>query len=286
LIPIPLSPSGSSFEEEPSDIHDAYSGDFENEYSFSMSGKRVETPKKVLSVQIQIPQSSTTRTNQPNGAVAAATAPVLLPSVEIQTLQAELSLQKLSKEIVHLRNQQRESLRARRMEVLDKKKRAQARRESYLREMSELQKQLRESHETKQKLEENLQMKDQKLTIVETNSELLSGQNQEMNELIQNLQKEIAEARKSYKELQEKNEEIEKVKRDEKERWNAEKEVLRNQKLSCELQIEVLTRSNEKNEQRYWTLIFIVVIFDLGLRMKEKHCQVTIRRSFKRDSLM
>jgi hypothetical protein len=213
-----------------------------------MSGKKVETPKKKNSVQIQIPQSSTTTaiTNQPQQAASV----VLLPSVEIQTLQAELSLQKLSKEIVHLRNQQRESLRARRLEVLNKKKRAQARRESYLQEMNELQKQLKEAYETNQMLTENLQRKEQQVIRIEQNVELLSGQNQEMNDLILSLQKDLREEKEKEKELQQKNEEIEKLRKDEKEKWFHEKEILKNQKISSELQIEVLTKSNEKNEQR------------------------------------
>ncbi|CAE7564746.1 unnamed protein product, partial [Symbiodinium microadriaticum] len=61
-----------------------------------------------------------------------------VPLIEIEALQAELALQKLSKEIVFLRNRQRESLQQRRKEVFEKKKRADERRKAHAEELINL----------------------------------------------------------------------------------------------------------------------------------------------------
>lgn len=177
-------------------------------------------------------------------------APVLLPSIEIQTLQAELSLQKLSKEVIYLRNQQRESLKARRFEVLEKKKRAQERRESYLKEMSQLQTQLHEATEINRQQEDTIKIHSQTITILEGKIELMSKHNKELNESVLELQSELAEYQMKYQELQDVKAKENELFKLEKDKWLADREVLNKEKMSYELQIEVLTKSNEKSEQR------------------------------------
>lgn len=174
----------------------------------------------------------------------------VLPSIEIQTLQAELSLQKLSKEVVHLRNQQRESLKARRLEVLEKKKRAQARRESYLQEMNQLQSQLREALNLNERYRETIEINQQTITILEGKVELLSNQNKDLNDQVLSLQNELAESRNIFQHLQGEKAREEENHQSEKVKWMNERETLRKEKMSCELQIEVLTKSNEKSEER------------------------------------
>jgi hypothetical protein len=188
--------------------------------------------------------------SHPTPAPAPAVPQVMLPSIEIQTLQAELSLQKLSKEIIYLRNQQRESLRLRRLEIVEKKKRAQGRRESYLEEMSQLQFQLKETVERNHHLIETVELNEQKIKVMEGNHELLTEQNREYGEMIERLQRELSDSQQLCERLREEKESYEKERLEEKEQWVSEKETMRREKVFLELQLETLSKSNEKNEQR------------------------------------
>lgn len=62
----------------------------------------------------------------------------MVPSMDMQTLQAEMSLQKLSEEVIQLRNKQRSLLKERWVQVRDKKSRAEARRQQHIQEIEEL----------------------------------------------------------------------------------------------------------------------------------------------------
>lgn len=121
-----------SFEEE-EELHDAYSEDFEVLTPVSKpnnnlkllskigipigSGKEVEDKKKTPDIKKSISFEEQ--------------APRLIPSLGIDSLQTELYLDKLSKEIVFMRNQQRNTLRERRMLMVEKKQRAEDRRKKY-----------------------------------------------------------------------------------------------------------------------------------------------------------
>ena len=61
----------------------------------------------------------------------------IVPSLDIQSFQAEQALEVLGREVVRLRNQQREVLRVRRQQAKDKKMRAESRRQAYVNELAE-----------------------------------------------------------------------------------------------------------------------------------------------------
>jgi len=72
-------------------------------------------------------------------------AQIQLPSVAMVPLQAEIALEQISKEVVRLRNQQRNLLQDRRQAAREKKQRAESRRAQHLMELRELQARLAQS---------------------------------------------------------------------------------------------------------------------------------------------
>jgi hypothetical protein len=111
-----------SFEEIESALNGTnYSNDFEDVDQSPMSLKK--SNQRAISNQIP---SRPVETQQQ------------LPSLGLQALQAELSLQKLSEEVIQLRNKQRNLLKERWQQVKEKKSRADVRRQQHLNELAEL----------------------------------------------------------------------------------------------------------------------------------------------------
>jgi hypothetical protein len=70
-----------------------------------------------------------------------------LPSIDIHSLQAEIALEKIGKEVIRLRNQQRILLHERRLVAKEKKIRADTRRAKYEYEFNEMRKRVVENKE-------------------------------------------------------------------------------------------------------------------------------------------
>ena len=116
------------------DDNDDYSQGFEDEYSNNfedIDGAFGNGLSRISNVS----QKMTKEGNRKDGNVPQA---IQLPSVAMIPLQAEIALEQISKEVVRLRNQQRNLLHERRQVAREKKERAESRRAQYQLELRDL----------------------------------------------------------------------------------------------------------------------------------------------------
>jgi hypothetical protein len=116
--------------------------------------------------------------------------------------------------------------------------------------MSQLQFQLKEALEVNRHLKETVELTEQKLRLFEEENNLLTRQNKECQEMIEKTDREWNESQQLCRRLREEKEAIDRDRAEEKEQWSVERETSRREKVFLELQIETLTKSNEKNEER------------------------------------
>ena len=186
-----------------------------------------------------------------------------LPSLEIEALQAELALEKLSKEIVFLRNQQRESLIQRRKEVLQKKQRAEERRKAHAQEVVTLRQSqerlmadLREARSTNETLTISLQTAHEGKLLVDQ-------QLQDSAATIQSQRSQITTLRDTIDRLEASLETEKKTYADNEAAWMNEKATLERCLLASQCDLSALTKQMNAMETRcvFVTLRITVSLF-------------------------
>ena len=223
-----------SFEGSESNVYNTYSQDFEADESLLPKLTPGHAPAVVSSAVA--PTSSGLK---------------LIPSVQLQALEAELSLQQLSEEVIQLRNKQRAALKDRWNKVKEKKKRAEERRMKHVSELNQLQQKVL-----------SLEAEVKNGTVVNTNltTELKASQssiatleaaNARLHELCDEKDNEIALLRSDIASNCIKIDELNANMTVHRETMKQDKETYQAEITKRDLQVEVLTRSMESTEARY-----------------------------------
>jgi hypothetical protein len=174
----------------------------------------------------------------------------LLPGLNIASFQAEIALEEISKEVVRLRNQQRNLLQERRQIAREKKMRAESRRAQYDLELRDLKQKLQLSEESNESLTSQLGsfQKNLEITVfsrdtLQADLDIREKESEEIKEKVVELQVKL---KKYVEDLHsEKNESRAKEDKWMEERNAFKAEILRNTLLSA-----VVQQSLEANEIR------------------------------------
>jgi hypothetical protein len=165
----------------------------------------------------------------------------LLPGLNIASFQAEIALEEISKEVVRLRNQQRNLLQERRQIAREKKLRAESRRAQYDLELRDLKQKLQLSEESNESLTSQLGsfQKNLEITVfsrdtLQADLDIKENESEEIKEKVVELQVKL---KKYVEDLQsEKNESRAKEDKWIEERNAFKAEILRNTLLSSVVQ--------------------------------------------------
>ena len=181
----------------------------------------------------------------------AATATSLIPSLGLQAIQAELSLQQLSEEVIQLRNKQRNLLKERWQQVKEKKARAETRRQQHMSELNDLRQKAQLFHSEQETLNASLTSA---LSALRSAESLVEAHKESKIQLMHSLQtkdEELLVQKKLFLEAQQRISSLELELSDRKTELEAAKENFRVQLSTRDIQIEVLKNANEVNEARY-----------------------------------
>jgi hypothetical protein len=187
--------------------------------------------------------------------------PYNMPSIQLPTVQAELALDEISKEVLRLRNQQRTMLKERKQNAKSSKQRAEDRRLQYNEEMKNLKKIAQESTLTVTNMQEKIdglekqilseqntkQYLKETITSLTSNINVLEEKNENSQQEIQDFKSEIITIKKEWKSSEKE--------------WLGDKRNLENSCQRAELLVSVMQKSTEENEARYLIyLIFMLYI--------------------------
>ena len=219
----------------------AYSNDFEDEGEKSLS----KTPVRQTLIGI-------VKSNDIDSITAPVEQQVVrLPGINIASLQAEIALEDISKEVVRLRNQQRNLLQERRQVAREKKSRADSRRAQYDLELRDIKSRLKQQELENESLTAQFESVTKSLDVMTYSKKLL-----ETDLALKEI--ETATIKKKFEELQIRMKECEETLLNEKnsnrineEKWAAEKHALKAEILRHNLLSTVVQQSLEANEARY-----------------------------------
>jgi hypothetical protein len=221
-----------SFEENESNVNGTnYSQDFEVDESVITSRK--ETDSK------PVPRSS-----------GAATAVSLIPSLGLQAIQAELSLQQLSEEVIQLRNKQRNLLKERWQQVKEKKSRAEARRQQHMSELNDLRQKVQISNSEQESLKASLSSALIALRSAEGLAEAHKESNAQLMQSFRIKDEELVVQRNLLLEAQQRISSLESELKACTAELEAAKEDFRVQMSTRDIQIEVMKNATDANEAR------------------------------------
>lgn len=168
---------------------------------------------------------------------------VTLPPTSMQALQAEVALDELSKEVVRLRNEQKNALKERRAQAKIKKERANLRRVEYQAELS-----------TQRDTATRLQQENTRLTLQLRDTTLqLTGMCEEKQLVDQLLLKSEVRLSETVSRLDEQTRAgaaLEATLQQVREGWRADKDKLQEENTRANLFISVLQKNAELNEER------------------------------------
>lgn len=234
------------FEETSAQSHFSmmYSNDFEDEGDKTVS----KTPVRMSSYNSY--NSMTNSGRNRSSSTPLQHEELRLPGLNTASFQAEIALEEISKEVVRLRNQQRNLLQERRQIAREKKLRAESRRAQYDLELRDLKQKLKLSEETNESLtsqigsiQKNLEITVFNRDTVQTDLDIKEKESDEIKEKVVELQVKL----KKYVEDLHKEKSESRAKED---KWIEERsafkaEILRNNLLSA-----VVQQSLEANEIR------------------------------------
>ena len=173
-----------------------------------------------------------------------------IPIVEMKSIQAELALQELGQEVVRIRNQQREVLRQRRIQLSEKKKRAHDRRMQYLSELQQFTQKCEMVSKENKELKDHIHILNTQIQSLKETKELFQSTSLTMDETIQQQKIEIdslkSEFEKTANDLEKSKHFFEKSELE----WKAEKSVLKETISKKTFQIEVIQAATEAMEAR------------------------------------
>ena len=252
-----------SFDDDSENQSALYTHDFEND--LSVMSMTVVSPEKTTrghqsTATSKKPQSTPLVPSavaegqvksQPEKTTDAPVPQHVFPSLAMQSLEAENAMDKLSKEILYLRNQQRVALKQRRIEARNKKLRADERRRKYQEDLANALHDAAELKIEKKQLEEKISVLELTLKGAEESKALIAdaleknaGVLEEQNEKIRELETRIEDKDKL---LSEKEDDWLQIKAE----MNSDMESLRKALVKAELHVSVMIKSNEATEERY-----------------------------------
>jgi chromosome segregation ATPase len=167
-----------------------------------------------------------------------------------QALQAELALQEISKEVVRLRNQQRNLLQERRRIAREKKLRAEARRAHYQVELKALRDRATEAEAENFSLKETVESLQRDLEISENNRSFLKSSINFLESTIKDLNDNINERQLEIESLRSKIIEDEALTKEVEKSWSTERTILKEEILRCKLQAELAMKNVDENNAR------------------------------------
>jgi hypothetical protein len=241
-----------SFDDD-SENNTVYSEEFDDISAMSMSRSSpmkqtrqvARGAPKQQSVSFQPPETATQQQQQPPDA-----APTL-PSLAVQSLEAERAMEKLSKEIVYLRNQQRIALKDRRVEARNKKLRAEERRRKHQQDLLTAHQQVAALQLENKRLGEQVAVLEVSLLGAEESKALASG-------ALQSTKAVLVEQQQRAEQLEERVVGTAELLKQREAEWAgreadlaAKGEALRTSLVTAELHVSVMAKSNEAAEERY-----------------------------------
>ena len=173
-----------------------------------------------------------------------------LPSVAMIPLQAEIALEQISKEVVRLRNQQRNLLHERRHVAREKKERAESRRAQYQLELRDLKAKIMQKetecvdyHEQMMSLQRSLSSAISSKDIVVSDMEMKDNEIAEFKAKLIRMQTELEQHQMDFKTAKHEWDQRE-------EEWHQKQNALQLELTRCEMLASVVQQSLETNEAR------------------------------------
>lgn len=181
-----------------------------------------------------------------------------LPSVEIEALQAELALQKLSREIVLLRNQQRVSIQQRRAEMVEKRERADRRRQSYMDKLQQSQERVSELNAEVDRLNSANHTLTLTIKSIEESKLLSDNRLEDFLTTINDQRADISGLRLKISELEIKLTESRQDCAEKEKCWTNEKATLEREKYRLGNEVAMLSKHIEDAEKRCRHILFLM----------------------------
>lgn len=175
---------------------------------------------------------------------------VKMPSATGTTLQAEVVLDEISKEVVRLRNQQRMVLKERRQVVADKKDRADRRRKEYEDTLRKHGKEAADAKLAKEAAEQNSKALESQIKHLQENKEAIRGGVVVLEKEVEHLKGSITELTGSLSRAHHQRDEAEKTLQQEKKVWLGEKARLEVEIKKHSMMEESIKDRIETNEAR------------------------------------
>jgi hypothetical protein len=235
--------------------YDDYNDDFETDYSMESPKSKAQNnknkPPPPITTTTTTTASSSSYTND-KISIDQSNNNNILPSLHIQSLQTELALEEISKEVLRLRNQQRIVLKERKIIAEEKKSRALQRRKEYednikyktlkIEELEVLNSILKEKNESLQK---QLIWNDNSKNALQDSINLLNDQILSLTTRLHDTENARNIARSEYIILQESLKAAEST-------WLHEKKELIDAKSKAEMMLDVVQKNNNDIETKFY----------------------------------
>lgn len=174
----------------------------------------------------------------------------IIPNPSIQSIQAELALEDIGKEVIRLRNQQREVLNLRRKQTVEKKARAEARRAQYVQELEKYQSELGISEAENKKLKNDILAAESSLVAAVEAKELFQASMNRCDNTITAQRVEIQTLSSQLKSVEKELEQCKQILSEKESRWKTEREQLLEKNNQQRMLLDVLKGSQEAMENR------------------------------------
>ena len=229
------------------DQYDEYStngfDDSSHAYSANFEGSEVTIAKNQKYTPVSQQSTKSLRTPLPLQSIQ-------LPAITNVSLQAELALDSISKEIVRLRNQQRNVLSQRRQTARDKKLRAESRRALYQVELNELRQSLKAQTVLSEQLSHRVEVLQRSLDATENKSLLLQSDCEFKNVQIEELNLQLSQLNDNLNELKSSKEDAKTKLQHRIDQLLNEKKIMREEVSRSLMMSDVVQKSLDINEAR------------------------------------
>eukprot|EP01041_Mallomonas_annulata_P004252 gene4252-8455_t len=173
-----------------------------------------------------------------------------IPTADMQSIQAELALQELGKEVIRLRNQQREVLRQRRLQTREKKLRAEDRRAKYMTDFQDMTIKFNLINIQNQELVDCNKALQSQIEALQETKTILQNSLEISNKTINEQHEKITQLYSNIEDIKHSNEEKDVILKESEEKWTSEKIVLREKITKLDFQLEVIRSGLDAAESR------------------------------------
>jgi len=196
----------------------------------------------------QIPTTNQTKSIKSNNNIMSDKTNVL--SLQTQSIQAEIALDEIGKEVLKLRNQQRVMLRERREIAKEKKQRAEERRLKYTEELKRYSIRVNDAEAEISLLKDKITYLTKQNDFIEASKSELTATIDKLNEIIISSTNKMKDMDNTIQEYKLENSNLKQEYNIKENEWNQEKLSLKDIIHTHELSINVLNKSMEANEAR------------------------------------